>query len=328
MKMPLHSFLHLAGVATAVAALSVTLSGHGAWSQTPRTIRIVVPVSPGGVSDFLARVLAEQVGRSQGQTVLIENRPGAGGVIAAEGVSRAAPDGNTLLMFAPDLLISPYFRKLNFDPLASFEPVCSLVSYATILVVNNVSPYHTLSDLLNGARANPGGLTLASFGPATVFQMAFESLKRVAHVDMTFVPYPGNGPAVNGLLGGHVNSAFTSYSTVAEQLNAGMLRALATGSRTRIELLPDIPTIAESGYKDYEVDQWLGLVAPAKTPKTNVSQLAALFTTAMQSAEVKVKLATQGLYPVGLFGANFGALLREQYVEFGRLTRAANIKVD
>jgi tripartite-type tricarboxylate transporter receptor subunit TctC len=267
MKIPRRSFLHLARVATAVAAFSVTLSGHGAWSQTARTIRIVVPVSPGGVSDFLARVLAEQVGRSQGQTVLIENRPGAGGAIAGEAVSRARPDGNTLLMFAPDLLISPYFRKLNFDPLASFEPVCDLVSYATVLVVNDGSPYRTLADLLNEARANPGGLTLASFGPATVFQMAFESLKRAAKVDMTFVPYPGNGPAVNALLGEHVNSAFTSYSTVTEQLNAGKLRALATGSRMRIELLPDVPTVAESGYKDYEVNQWLGLMAPAKTSK-------------------------------------------------------------
>jgi tripartite-type tricarboxylate transporter receptor subunit TctC len=243
-------------------------------------------------------------------------------------VSRAAPDGNTLLMFAPDLLISPYFRKLNFDPLTSFAPVCNLVSYATIIVVNNGSPYRTLADLLNEARAHPGSLTLASFGPATVFQMAFESLKRAANVDMTFVPYPGNGPAVNALLGGHVNSAFTSYSTVTEQLNAGRLRALATGSRTRSELLPDVPTVAESGYKDYEVNQWLGLVAPAKTSKKTVSELADLFTAAMQAPEVKVKLATQGLYPVGLCGTEFRAVLRKQYDEFGRLIREANVKAE
>lgn len=272
--------------------------------------------------------MAERVGRSQGQTVLIENRAGAGGVIAGEAVSRAPPDGNTLLMFAPDLLLSPYFRKLNFDPLTSFAPVCNLVSYATIIVVNNGSPYRTLADLVNEARAHPGRLTLASFGPATVFQLAFESLKRAAKVDMTFVPYPGNGPAVNALLGEHVNSAFTSYSTVAEQLSAGKLRALATGSRTRTELLPGVPTVAESGYKDYEVGQWLGLVAPAKTSRETVSELADLFTETMQAPEIKVKLATQGLYPVGLCGAEFSAVLRKQYDEFGRLIREANVKAE
>jgi tripartite-type tricarboxylate transporter receptor subunit TctC len=272
MRLPCRHRLHLAAVAVAVVWSS--LSGHGALSQAARTIKIVVPVSPGGVGDFLARVLAEQVGHAQGQTVLVEDRAGAGGVIAAEAVSRAVPDGNTLLFYSPDLLISSYFRKLNYDSLASFEPVCYLVSYPTLVVVNNASTYRTLADFLDEARAKPGRLTLASFGPATVFQIAFESFKRATKTDITFVPYPGNGPAVNALLGDHVNSVFVSYSTVAEQLKAGTLRALATGSRTRIESLPEVPTVAESGYKDYEVDQWLGLAAPAKTPKETVSQLA------------------------------------------------------
>jgi tripartite-type tricarboxylate transporter receptor subunit TctC len=328
MTIPRRQFLHLAVVATAVTFLSVTLSGHGARSQAARTIKIVVPVSPGGVGDFLARVLAEQVGRAQGQTVLVENRAGAGGVIAAEAVSRAVPDGNTLLFYSPDLLISQYFRKLTYDPLMSFEPVCYLASYPTLIVVNNASNYRTLADLLNEARAKPGRLTLASFGPATVFQIAFESFKRATKADITFVPYPGNGPAVNALLGDHVNSVFVSYSTVAEQLKAGTLRALATGSRTRIEALPEVPTVAESGYKDYEVDQWLGLVAPTKTPKETISQLANWFTAAMQASGVKTKLANQGLYPVGLCGTDFRALLRKQYDEFGRVIREANIKAE
>jgi tripartite-type tricarboxylate transporter receptor subunit TctC len=318
MKLPLWRFLHLARVATGVAALSITLSGDGAWSQTARTIKVLVPASPGGVIDFLARVLAEQVGRAQGQTVLIENRPGAGGVIATEAVSRAAPDGNTLLMAGSDQLIGPHFRKLNYDLLTSFEPICNLVNYPTVIAVNSASPYRTLADLLIAARAKPGDLTL--------FQIAFEMLKRAAKVEMTFVPYPSAAPAVNALLGEHVTSVFTSYSAVAEQLNAGKLRALATGSRTRIEPLPKVPTVTESGYTDYGVDYWLGVLAPAKMPKETVSQLAGWFTAATQVPEVKAKLIAQGLLPVGTCGAEFGVFLRKQYDEYGRVIREANIK--
>ena len=213
-------------------------------------------------------------------------------------------------------------------PLTSFEPICYLVSVPTVVVVNGTSPYRTLADLLNAARAKPGDLTLASFGPATMFQLAFESLKRAAKVDMSFVPYPGSAPAVNALLGEHVSSALTSYSIVAEQLNTGRLRALATGSRTRIEPLPEVPTVAESGYTDYEVDNWLGVLAPAKTPKQAVSQLAGWFTAAMQVPEVKAKLAAQGLFPVGICGTDFAALLRRQYENFGRVIREANIRAE
>jgi len=302
--------------------------GQGAWSQTLNAIKLVVPVAPGGVGDFLARVLAEEVGQAQGQTVVIENRAGAGGVIAADAVSRAAPDGHTLLLILPDLLVTSHLRELNFNPLTAFEPICYLVNYPAIIVVNDASPYRTLADLLNAARAKPGDLTLASFGPATVFQIAFESLRRVTKVDMTFVPYPGNGPAVNALLGKHVTSVFASYSAVAEQLIAGNLRALATTTRTRIGPLPDVPTVAESGYGGYEVDQWLGVAAPAKTPKKTVSQLAGWFTAAMQVPEVKRKLTVQGIYPVGMCGADFGTLLRKQYDDFGRIIRESNIKAE
>jgi len=328
MKLAHRRFLHLRGLAAAVAVLLITLSGHVAWSQTARTIKVVVPFSPGGVADFVARMLGEQIGRTQGETVLIENRPGAGGAIGAEAVSRAAPDGNTLLMAVPDLLIASYLRKLNYDPLTSFEPICNLVSYPTVIAVNSTSPYRTLTDLLDAARAKPGELALASIGPATAFHIAIESLKRATKVDMTFIPYPGGAPALNALLGEHVTSAFLSYSTLAEQLGVGKLRAIATWSRTRIESLPEVPTVAESGYKDYEMDEWIGGLAPARTPKSAVTQLADQFTAALQAPEVKRKLVAQGLFPVGMCGADFGALLRKQYDDFGRSIREANIKAE
>lgn len=250
-------------------------------------------------------------------------------MVGAEAASRAAPDGSTLLLNTKESIILPHLRKVNYDPLTSFASICLLVNSPTVISVNNASPYRTLADLLDAARAKPAELTLASSGPASPFQIGFEMLKRLANVDMTFVPYPGVAPAVNALLGGHVASALTTYSSVAEHLQAGKLRALAAASRTRIEAIPNVPTVTELGYQDFEVDIWDGLVAPAKTPKEIISQLSSLFAAAMQVPEVKAKLAAQGLYVVdSVCGTEFDALIRRQYDEYGRVIREANIKAE
>jgi len=169
---------------------------------------------------------------------------------------------------------------------------------------------------------------MASFGPATAFEIAFAMLKRAANVNMTFLPYPGVAPAINALLGEHVTSVFGSYSTASEQLKSGKLRALATAARARIEPLLEVPTVAEAGYKDYELDYWLGMLAPAMTPKEKISQLASWFTAALQAPEFRAKLAPLGLFPVGMCGADFGVLLRKQYADFGRVIREANIRAE
>ena len=200
--------------------------------------------------------------------------------------------------------------------------------FPTVILVNSASPYQTLSDLLDAARARPGDLTFASFGPATAEQIAFEMLKRAANVNMTFVPYPGYAPAVSVLLGDHVTSVLADYSASAQQLAAGKLRAMATLSRTRIEALPNVPTMAELGYKDIELDFWSGLFAPAKTPKQTVSNLAGWFTAAIQLPEVRARLIGQGFYPVGICGSEFRTLVRKQYDEYGHAIRELNFKVE
>ena len=258
----------------------------------------------------------------------IDNRTMANGTIGVESVSRAPPDGNTLLMTANGFLINPYLQHVNYDPLTGFEPVCYLVNSPEFVVVNNTSPYRTLADLLNAARAKPGDLTMASFGPAGSLQIAVEMLKRAANVNMTYVPYAAEVPVINALLGDHVTSAFASYRGVAEHLKAGTLRALATGSQTRVQALPDVPTITESGYKDFEAQVRLWLFAPAKTPKETVSQVAGWFTAAMKVPEINAKLVGQGLYPVGMCGADFGAYIRKQYEEYGRVIRGSKINVE
>jgi tripartite-type tricarboxylate transporter receptor subunit TctC len=320
--------LRLMGIVAALAVVPAALSSQNAWSQAIRTIKIVVPVPAGGGNDILARLLGEQISRTQGTTVVIENRPGAGSAIGSEVVSRAAPDGNTLLINAANMLIAPHLRKVNYDPLTSFEPICYLTAVPNLIVVSGGSPYRTLANLVNAAHVQPGNLTLAAVGPGSDAQIALELLKRAADVDITFIPYSGSAPAVNALLGEHVSSAIAAYASVAEHLKSGRLRALATTAEARIEALPDLPTVAESGYKDYGVDVWFGLFAPAKTPKAIVQQLADWFAAAIQTPEVKPKLVNQGIYPVGMCGVSFGTFLRKQFDDFGRIIREANIKAE
>jgi tripartite-type tricarboxylate transporter receptor subunit TctC len=321
MELLRRQLLHIAMTAALPAFSTV------AKAQTDRrAIQVLVGFAAGSSVDIIARLMAEQLNKAQGLTVIVQNVPGAGTLIATEAVARAGPNSNTLLITSPPFVINTHLRKLNYDPLTSFEPICDLLHTPTFIVVDNSSPYQTLAALLDAARAQPGAFSLASIGPATTTHIAFEILKRAANVNMTFVPYPGNVPAVNALLGGHVTSVFADYGAVGELLKAKKLRALAVSSRTRMEPLPDVPTFIESGYKDFDADIWFGVVAPANTPRDTVSQFIGWFTTALQVTELKAKFASLGLLPVGTCGADFGAYLRKQNEEYGRVIRELNIK--
>jgi hypothetical protein len=209
--------------------------------------RHVWPVGSTSTGSEWARVLADQIGRTQGLAMVVENRPGASQDIGTEAVSRAAPDGNTLLLTSPALVMTKHVHpSLAFDPLTSFEPICSLVRASAVVAVNSASPYRSLSDLLAAARARPGTLTIGAFGPVTPTHIVEESLKLIAHVDWTFVPFSGDAPAVTALLGGHVTAIVATYSAVMEQVASRRLRVLAVTGREREAALPDVPTIAES----------------------------------------------------------------------------------
>jgi tripartite-type tricarboxylate transporter receptor subunit TctC len=322
----------------AIVILALSSQETLAQGVSGKTLRVVVPMAAGGPADLLARLLAEQIARAQGPTMVIENRTGASTVIGTEAVARATPDGNTILMQGPSLVINAIMRpSVTYDPLMSFEPICLLVNLPLLLVVNSSSAFFSLADFLAAARARPGELTFASFGPGTPNHIAEESLKRAAKVDWTYVPYAGgDAPAVAALLGGHVTTVLATYSGVMEQLKSGTLRPLAVAERVRIAPLPDVPTIAESGYegfaesgyKNFEASGWLGVLAPAGTPKEVIAHLTTLFASALKAPEVTSKLLPQGLYPVGSCGADFGSYIRKQYDEYARTIREANIRAE
>lgn len=308
-------------VTATVAALA--LSGADARSQVHR---LIVPFPPGGGADILARLLTEQVRRTEGLSFVIENRVGAGSVIGTEAVAHAAPDGNTLLINTPNLLIASHVRKLSYDPLTSFDPVCKLVNSPAVLAVNAASDYHSLADLVNAARAHPGDLTVASVGPATTLHLAVEKLKRATGSTVTYVPFPGSGPAANAVLGQHVSAMFSEYPAVSAQLDAHALRPLATASPVRPEPLPDVPTVAESGYPGFDVDIWWGVFAPASTPAATLSRFADVFSRAIAAPEIRGKLTAAGFYPASQCGGDFAAYLRRLNDEYGQLIRAANLR--
>jgi tripartite-type tricarboxylate transporter receptor subunit TctC len=322
------NFLRLTTAALALVSVAILASDHGAWSQAARTIRIVLPVPPGGSIDLLARVLADHISNSNGQNMIVESRPGAGGIIAAELVARAQPDGNTLLINNNGIIVSAILRKVNYDPIASFEPICYLVTTPQIVVVNSETPYRTLAELVDAAHAKPGELTIASVGPNTTQHIGIERFKKLAQANLTYVPYPGGATTINALIGAHVTAAVLNWSEIGEHVLAGKARALATMSLQHIEPLPDLPTVAESGYKDFETDVWFGVVAPAKTPKESVAQLIDWFRAAVVAPEVKSKLVAQALYPNPKCGADFDAHLRHQTELYTRLVRELDIKTE
>jgi tripartite-type tricarboxylate transporter receptor subunit TctC len=319
---------HLTAGAAILGILSIALAPHEAQAQSGRTIRAIVPTPPAGVNDLMARLMADHLGKTQGVSMVVENRAGAAEVIGTEAVARAAPDGNTVLFGSSQVVINPLLRKVNYHPLESFEPICLMVVAPLVFSVQASSPHRTLNDLLEAARAKPGSVTMGSLGPGTPFDIGLAMLKNATKVDITFVPFNGNGPSINALLGGHVTSTFNSYSSISSQLKGGLARPLATASKKRIPPLPDVPTVIEQGVKDYEVQPWFGVYAPAKTPKEIVTQYADWLSAALKAPEVKEKLAVQELYPMGVCGADFAAFLRQQNEEYARVIKEANFKLE
>ena len=311
-----------------ILLLGGTIFAASASVNAGELIKVIVPIPPGASLDLMARVLADQIGRANGPTMIVENRPGAGTIIGTEAAARAAPDGHTLAMVGTGFVISSLLQKTNYHPLTSFEPICQLFDSPMAVVVASASPYHTLADLLNAARNKPGRLTLASIGPGSTAHLAFEQFKRDAKVDITFVPYPGTAPAVDAVMGQHVTAYIGKSSFLEPQIKAGTLRALAALSPKRLELLPDLPTLAELGFANITSELWWGVLAPAKTPKATVDHIASLYGAAMQAEAVKTEMQRLGLDQAIKCGAEFGDFLRDQVERDKEIIQQVGIKIN
>jgi len=319
----------LALATAALAALAV--APVAAQAPYPdHAVRILVPFPPGGPADALARIAADEMARSFGQPVVVENRPGAGGNIGMELGAKAPPDGYTLTL-APtgNLTVAPHlYAKLPYDPAKDYAPITVIAAVPNILIVNPRVPARSLAELIALARAKPGSLNYASPGNGSGPHLAGELLKRMAGIDIVHVPYNGVGPAMTAVLAGDVQLFFAQSSAALQQIKAGKVIALGVASPRRIAAAPDIPTIAEAGLPDFDVVSWYALVAPAGTPPAIVAKVQATVAAALAKSDVRDKLAGLGAEPVGNTPAEFAAMQRAESARWQKLAREANIHAD
>jgi len=299
-------------------------------AQSDKTVRLIVPFPPGGSTDILARAIGAKLGPALGQTVVVENRPGAGGSMGASEVARAQADGHTLLMgHIGTLAVNPaLYPKLPYDPVKSFVPVAWVARVPNILVVHASSPVKTLADLVAAARARPGKLNYSSGGNGSAAHIAFEYLKLKANFFMLHIPYRGTAPSVNDLLGGQVDATFTGAPAVLPHVRSGRLRALAVSSPQRLPSLPDVPTVAESGFVGFDADQWYGVVAPTGTPADVVARLNAEINKALRMPSVAQQLATEGAIPTPSSPQAFADLIASELPRWANVVKAGNVKPD
>jgi tripartite-type tricarboxylate transporter receptor subunit TctC len=296
-------------------------------SYPSRPVRIVVPSPPAGGTDIIARVLAQHFSTAMGQQFFVENRPGAGNMIGIESVARSAPDGYTLL-FVPSTLAlnSVMYKKVSYDPVRDFAPITLAAAANNVLVINPAIPAKTLIEFIALAKQKPGQLTYGTPGIGTSPHMSMELFKSLAGVDLQHVPYRGTAPAMTDMIGGQISAMFSNALTAKPQIESGAIRALGVSGRKRSQALPDIPPIAEAGLPGYEATQWYGLVAPAGTPPEIIARLHAEATKALETQEMKDKLAGDGAEPVGTTPAEFAAHIKGELEKWAGVARAAHIE--
>jgi tripartite-type tricarboxylate transporter receptor subunit TctC len=316
---------------TAVAALGILAAASAcafAQSFPSKPITTVVGFEPGGGTDTTARIIAPTLSEILGQQVVVENRSGAGGNIAVDYVAKAAPDGYTLVLAnVGAIAVNPHILKTPYDPLKDLVPIGMAVVFPNVLVVQPSLPVKSLKDYVDYARQKPG-VTYASSGIGGAGHLAGELLKVVAKIDIVHVPYKGGGPAMQGFLGGQVDSFFATPVSSIAQIKAGKARAIATTGSKRDALMAEVPTIAESGYPGYEALNWYGYLAPARTPKEVVDRLSRDIAKALADPKVVAALARTGVEPQPMKPEEFGRYIAREYQTWGKVVKDAHIKAE
>ena len=313
-----------------LAGAMATAMGTGAWAQTypDRPIHIIAPFPPGGLVDVLARALGDEMSRSMGQPVIVENKPGAGGNIGADIAAKAAPDGYTLLMTSPGIQSINQFlyKSMPFDPDKAFVPISMVADMSMVVVVHPKTGITTLKQLVDFAHAHPGKLNFGSAGIGTTGHLGLELLMHAGHMKLTHVPYKGAAPSVTDLIAGQIDGVVDNPPTVLAHIKAGSIRALAVAGRERLSVLPDVPTAAEAGLPDWEASSWFGLVAPAGTSKATVDRLHAEVVKAVKSPRIQ-KMRDRGMRIVGDTPKEFSDLIVAERKKWGEIITSAHITV-
>jgi tripartite-type tricarboxylate transporter receptor subunit TctC len=312
---------------SAALALLLAAAAH-AQPYPSKPLRLIVPFPPGGSTDILARVLAQKLGDDLGQPVVIDNRGGAGGTIGAEAASKASPDGHTIMMgHLGTLAVAPaIYKKLGYDPRKSFAPVALMARVPSVLVVNNAVPARTAQELIAYARANPGKLTYGSAGLGSTSHLTTEYFKLATGTDILHVPYKGVGPMLTDLVSGQIAMGLNGAPAVMPHVNAGRLRALAVSGLRRLEALPQLPTLDESGVKGFDASGWYGIVAPAGTPRGAIERLNAEVRKIVATPELRARLDAEGAIAAAGTPEEFGAFIAKEIDRWAAVLRQAGIQ--
>ena len=314
--------------AAVVATMFITDGVASAQSFPTKPVHIFVPYAAGGGVDILARTLGDVVSRQWGQGVVVENRPGAGGVLASQALVSAPPDGYTLIVVASGHATNPFlYPKIPYDTFKDFTPISLLASSPNILLVRADSPFKTVSDMIAQAKAKPGSLSFAHAGTGTSTHLAGELLKSLARIDIEAIPYKGGAPAINDLLGGQISMSFNNGPESVGQLKAGTIRALAVTTASRAPFLPDVPSMGEA-VPGYDTEVWWGLLGPAGMPPDLVAKLSHDFVAALNTDSVKERLSKLGALPIGSSPQTLDAKIHADYEKWGPIIRSAGIKAE
>lgn len=316
-------------------ALPALLLSFGAHAQTPdvypsRGITIIVPFTAAGTTDILARLVGQKLGEKFDKSVVVENRPGAGGNIGTALVAKSAPDGYTLVMatIGTHAINSSLYKSMPYDAVRDFTPLTRVAMVPNVLVVNKDAPYNTVQELIAYGKANPGKLTFGSSGNGTTLHLSGELFKLRTGVPITHIPYKGSTPAIADLLGGQISMVFDNMPSVIQHIKAGRLKALAVTSSTRNAQLPDVPTIEESGVPNYEVWSWFGLLAPAGTPAAVIDRLNREIVAIIRQPDVNTRILELGSVPKPETSAEFGAFIRAETDKWARVVKEAGVAID
>jgi tripartite-type tricarboxylate transporter receptor subunit TctC len=313
-----------------LALLALAASGPLPAAYPDKPLRLIVPFTPAGATDILARLTGEQLGARLGQSVVIDNRPGAGANVGAELAARAAADGYTLLMGPASVyaISATLYPRLNYDLMRDLAPVCLIANVPHVLIVNSELPAKSVAELVALAKRRPGELNIASQGSGTVSHLEAELLKSMTGIDMLHVPYRGSAPAILDLIGGRVQVMFDSIASALPHIRSGKLRAVAVASKTRSPLLPDVPTIDESGVRNYSAHSWLGIFVPAGTPSQLIERLHKELAAALAEPAVREKFIANGFEPQSSTPEQLGNLVREEIEKWRPIVRKSGATPD